>query len=566
MAMKRFFLNLMLLGMISLVFASCNKEVIEKPVEEGDVFIVQLGWGGELDVDYEPLTRAAADDLYGIQIYSAPDKELEEGATPTWTPYAHGLFDGSAGISAKLQKGYKYRFVASMVRDGNNKIGGDGTGFSYPFYMFKSGSPAGIFAVVDDEFTYDIDYVMNYLTAGTSSLLPNGTMYSVPNTDRYYGELENFVPSNNNSNVNIRMKRASFGAKFITEGQLATSGTLKVQIAGAPEMALALTGGDDQINDIFTFSDVLAAYNENDYKQTLGVNLIWERNDGTTFPMGTHEITYKRNATTVVTIAIDNDGTDSGISFDIDDSETGEMPEADDLNVNIKDGEVVEEEAEEVVFDESRYILYKFNRSGKVSGSDYYYYASQIKAEATGSVMEMKFKLADTSNTDAYLYLASAGNLEGSSSRLYIIPGSNNNPRIKYKGQQWYLSDFGISSYTDLITLRISSLDNTITLNGITLSTTEAQNMGWVRLFSAYYSDRDDGLWSEEHGVPTNSQLYYVKLFDAEGNLTYLGHAAKGVNPETGNTEYCWYSNANGVETRQFARDARNKGGYGGNF
>lgn len=66
MAMKRFFLNLMLLGMISLVFASCNKEVIENPVEEGDVFIVQLGWGGELNVDYEPLTRAAADDLYGI--------------------------------------------------------------------------------------------------------------------------------------------------------------------------------------------------------------------------------------------------------------------------------------------------------------------------------------------------------------------------------------------------------------------------------------------------------------------------------------------------------------------
>ena len=555
MAMKRFFLNLMLLGMISLVFASCNKEVIENPVEEGDVFIVQLGWGGELDVDYEPLTRAAADDLYGIQIYSAPDKELEEGATPTWTPYAHGLFDGSAGISAKLQKGYKYRFVASMVRDGKNKIGEDATGFSYPFNMSEG-----------DEFTYDSESEMDCMGAGATSLKPDGTVFTVPNTDRYYGELDNFVPSKENANANIRMKRASFGAKFIVEGQLATSGTLQVQIAGAPEMELALTSGDDYTNDIFTFTDVLAAYNDNNYKQELNVNLNWLRADGTVFPMGNHLITYKRNASTVVTVTIDNDGTDSGISFEIDDSETGEMPEADDLNVNIKDGEVVEEEAEEVVLDESRYILYKFNKSSKVSGSDYYYYASQIKAEAAGSVMEMKFKLADTSNTDGYLYLASAGNLEGSSSRLYIIPGSNNNPRIKYKDQQWYLSDFGISSYTDLITLRISSLDNTITLNGITLSTDEAADMGWIRLFSAYYSDRDDGLLSEEHGVPTNSQLYYVKLFDAEGNLTYLGHAAKGVNPETGNTEYCWYSNANGVETRQFARDARNKGGYGGNF
>ena len=335
-AMKRFFLNLMLLGIISLVFASCNKEVIENPVEEGDVFIVQLGWGGELDVDYEPLTRAAADDLYGVQIYSAPDIELEEGATPTWTPYAHGLFDGSAGISAKLQKGYKYRFVASMVRDGKNKISEDATGFSYPFNM-----PEG------DEFTFDSESEMDCLGAGATSLKPDGAMYQVPNTDRYYGELDNFVPSKENTNANIRMKRTSFGAKFIAEGQLATSGTLQVQIAGAPEMELALTSGDDYTNDIFTFTDVLAAYNDNIYKQELNVNLNWLRADGTVFPMGNHLITYKRNASTVVTVTIDNDGTDSGISFEIDDSETGEMPEADDLNVNIKDGEVVEEEAPE---------------------------------------------------------------------------------------------------------------------------------------------------------------------------------------------------------------------------
>ena len=48
--------------------------------------------------------------------------------------------------------------------------------------------------------------------------------------------------------------------------------------------------------------------------------------------------------------------------------------------------------------------------------------------------------------------------------------------------------------------------------------------------------------------------------------MTYEGFAAKAVNPATSKYEYCWYSKSGSTETFQFANDAHDKGGYGGNF
>ncbi|MBR4969161.1 MAG: hypothetical protein IKY57_03275, partial [Alistipes sp.] len=70
----------------------------------------------------------------------------------------------------------------------------------------------------------------------------------------------------------------------------------------------------------------------------------------------------------------------------------------------------------------------------------------------------------------------------------------------------------------------------------------------------------------ELEGIPDMSELYYVKMYDTEGNSTYFGYAAKGVNPATGNEEYCWYSNKNGVISYEFAHNAIEMGGFGGNF
>ena len=60
-----------------MTFASCQENITpENPAQEQEAYTVQLGFGGEWDVTYEPLTRGNDNnDLYGIQVYSAPNNE-----------------------------------------------------------------------------------------------------------------------------------------------------------------------------------------------------------------------------------------------------------------------------------------------------------------------------------------------------------------------------------------------------------------------------------------------------------------------------------------------------------
>ena len=326
-------------------FVACSTEPIETPVEpeqeietEPETYTVKLGWAGEiLDVSYEPLTRGeAADDLYGIQVYSTPANS--EGHT-TWTPYAYGLFDGVTDISISLIKGYKYKFVASMVVNGKNEIKQPYGSTSYysPFFTDEA-TPLGTI------FNYSSEKTMNRLDDGNSNLDVYNDIYSHPNTERFYGELTDYNPEENGATAKIDMKRTSFGAKFLVGGKLAVDGKLEIMITGAPKMELELTDGEDQIEDIFTFSDVDAAWANDDYSETIDVTLNWIRTDGMTRPLGTHAITFKRNITAVIEVNIDNESSDEGVDFNIDDSETGEMPEGEGATIN--DGELVDTEVD----------------------------------------------------------------------------------------------------------------------------------------------------------------------------------------------------------------------------
>lgn len=326
--------------MVGATMVACSKDEVAgiEPEPDSDFYTVKIGWEGEIiDVTYEPLdTRATTDDLYGIQVYSTPDKELAEGESATWTAYAYGLFDDPDNISINLLKGYKYKFVATMVRDGKNRINHTSKGYyMYPFNI--KGSDSGLFKNI---FDYQGSTQLNGLGNGRTTTTEGG--YFRPNTDRFYGELVDYTPGDKNATAKINMKRTAFGAKFIAKGAKAKEGTLHVQMTGAPAMELALTTSENKISDIFTFSNVAAAWADNKYTETIDVTINWKRADGTTLPLGTHAITYKRNATTVVNVKIENDGADGGLGFEIDESETGE-PIADGENdVTIEDGEVVD--------------------------------------------------------------------------------------------------------------------------------------------------------------------------------------------------------------------------------
>ena len=318
---------------VGMATIACSKDEVPAPQDEPEFYTVNLGWEGEiLDVSYEPLTRSnSADDLYGIQVYSTPDKEGE--AFTTWTPYAYGLFDGATDISINLLKGYKYKFVATMVVNGKNVIRKELNAYSYPF--FNGGSIS-----IGETFDYRVDKEMNALRSGTSTLREN-RVYNHPNTERFYGELTDYTPGENGAKAKIHMKRTSFGAKFIAKGTLASEGTLKIMMDGAPDMMLELSNSNNQISDIFTFYNVKAAWENNQYSETITTYISWIRPDGTVVPLNSHELTFKRNATTVVNVTIDDDGSSNGFDFDIPEGESGAMTDDPD-EVNIENGVIVD--------------------------------------------------------------------------------------------------------------------------------------------------------------------------------------------------------------------------------
>ena len=104
---------------------------------------------------------------------------------------------------------------------------------------------------------------------------------------------------------------------------------------------------------------------------------------------------------------------------------------------------------------------------------------------------------------------------------LYLLAGTEDD----WTTYNWKWSEIGVN-YTDLITLRFSGEDETLNINGVELSCEGLRSMGWTYIFSSYYREYDEGEWKEYEGVPESSELYYVKMYDSNGEFTYLGYAA----------------------------------------
>ena len=321
--------------MLCCVFA-CKKSQIETPAPvEPDYYTVQFGWDGDiLEVTEEPLVKGnSTNDLFGIQVYSTPNKEDNTGTSVKWTPFAYGLFDHGDDLTVNLLKGNRYKFVATMIVDGKEKLNGY---YSSPFNDSNGNSGS-----IRTQFDYQSSQYFSNLGNGRTYFLKDGKGYDVPATERFYGEYLDYIPGlKNNEKVMIKMKRASFGAKFIAKGKLAKEGKLEIQITGAPKIMIDLSGTNKQHSDIYTFKNVKAAAEKETYTETHNVTINWHKPDGTIFPLGTHAITYKRNKTTTVNIEIETSAINNGIGLEIEDTEMT----PDDEETTIKDGEIVETE------------------------------------------------------------------------------------------------------------------------------------------------------------------------------------------------------------------------------
>ena len=320
-------------------FTACSEVgTTEQPTTPTEPEYVTVSLGVDfidLDVTYEPLSRAQkSKDVYGIQVYSAVPTSGEYD----WRPFAYGVFYSTDNLTINLLKGYEYKFVATMVKDGKEKLlwwenyeGDIGEYYHSPFN-----------ATASDNFEYGLhDHGLPLRSGSTHCVNNDGHQNSRPNVERYYGELEGYVPGDNGGKAKIQLKRTSFGAKYIAKGKNATNGTLEIIMNGAPQLNLNLAESN-QISEIYTFSYVREAWLVDNYSETISVLLRLVREDGTTVPLGTHNLTFKRNATTVVNINTDDCSESSGVGVEFIDS--GDMPDGDEITID--GGEIVDTEIE----------------------------------------------------------------------------------------------------------------------------------------------------------------------------------------------------------------------------
>lgn len=292
----------------AICFAACGGDensipgvTPDEPNTTPKEFLVSLGFSGEItSIEESPLSRAATNDLYGIQVYSSP------ASADNYSPYAYGLFDSKDGMVIKLLEGYKYKFVSSMVVDGKQKINYHRDGvYGAPFYVSENR--------LENRFVYDSGKEMDGLYYGHTELANPSDFFSRPNTMRYYGEVIDYIPTENGS-VSINMKKAVFGAKFIADGF--TEGTLYIKMQGAPTLQLVFP--QTEIEDIFTFSSgghMSDRWTADTYTETISVPISWQKGDGVIEPLMNQEITFRRNIKTTITVKVNDSSVNQGLNI-----------------------------------------------------------------------------------------------------------------------------------------------------------------------------------------------------------------------------------------------------------
>lgn len=293
----------------------------EEPDVNGEPkeYMVSLGMTGEIEVSESPLLgRASSDDLYGVQVYYKTE-------TTDYIPYAYGLFDDKSGMNVKLLEGYKYRFSATMIVNGKNKLSHSGNIYNLPFFLQQSAESIKLL----NKFTYDQGNV-SCIHWGNSSLAyqSSSKIFSIPNTDRYYGETKDYSPIEN-GNVSINMKRVVFGTKFIADGL--NEGKLIIRLKEAPE--LYIENGTTEVEEIFTFKNAnidILDWTKDDYTETIPLSISWEKADGAIVPLINKDITFKRKTLSTITIKVKDSSVNNGVEIN---QESGDLIAGDNITI-----------------------------------------------------------------------------------------------------------------------------------------------------------------------------------------------------------------------------------------
>lgn len=321
----------MMAVLMSMNLVSCSQEndavLPEQPAEE--YVTVKLGVAGEyLELSESPLiTRAEGElkDQIGIHVF-----ELTESGE---IYYAHGVFNSLDNVTIKLLKGQKYRFKTSIIVDGegckdhlgHNDCNGFGPGVVY----------------TGEDFIYDAAYPIPegffrfYSVSGVSG---PGTYADCFRHDHFYGELAEYIPTENNATIEINTKRTAYGAHYIVEN---LEGILTVEVSDTSDELLytvEISSENPESEGIYTFKDIYAAWSQEDFTTTKNLTFRWTKYDGSEMSCGPYAVDFKRNVMTTIRFKMDIPEYQNGIVITREDTELTD----DEIEYVLEDGVMTE--------------------------------------------------------------------------------------------------------------------------------------------------------------------------------------------------------------------------------
>lgn len=306
--MKKALILLMGIGLL----LSCSKDTVV--VDESTTpkeYMVSLGFSGEItEISESPLRSTVGNDLYGIQVYAMPNQGSSD-----YKPYAYGLFDDKASMTIKLLEGYKYKFVSSMVVDGKSRLLFEANGYYSPFYTNER-------TPLNNTFTYSSSKEMTVLSHGSAYLIIPKSIFNRPNLDRYHGQIEGYIPSDNGS-VSINMKRVVFGVKVEVEG--ITDGQVKISLSEAPDLYIDYPA--TEIQEVFTFRNLNTNptnWTNDNYSETITLSVNWLKADGAEVPIATQDVVFKRNMLTTIRVKVNDALVDNNLTITTESTEMGD--------------------------------------------------------------------------------------------------------------------------------------------------------------------------------------------------------------------------------------------------
>lgn len=277
---------------------------------------IKLRTTGEIDAQYDPLTRFTPDDrdLYGIQVFHKP------ATTGSYECYAYGLFDSLEDVEIEVTENYKYKFMVWMVDDGKDKVFCDSIlvdqnyylGYDKPFRGKNryNGASSESITQLTNEFTYASD---RYFTATVITGLANawsqtfkakdGKEYWYPeDVDFYYGHVYDYIPTDDGVTLSIYLKRMVFGVKVIV-GDYLDNGEITLSTLGHN---YTFTPENRVLEKTYAFmTDVLDWYSEDDLSQayySMSFDFFWNKADGTTVDWKSFSARFYRLKQTVFTL------------------------------------------------------------------------------------------------------------------------------------------------------------------------------------------------------------------------------------------------------------------------